>query len=156
MESDDILVFIYKNCASNNANEIICPWQVNFPANDDTTKSLYYNGSDDIITDKMLNMQVEELIIKNSTIQTNIHLNVEVAITGRYKTYFVKALTEISIYVKTIVSKNQPQCKIIFLIYIAITSDRKIKRGLCRVGSVHPSLLYTTCSLPASTHNLKQ
>ena len=82
MESDDILVFIYKNCASNNANETICPWQVNFPANDDTTKSLYYNGSRDIIASDM-NMEVEELIIKNSTIQTNVYLNVEVVITGR-------------------------------------------------------------------------
>ena len=86
-ESDDILVFIYNNCASNDGNVTYCPWQVNFPSN--TSKSLFYNGSDDNsnimatpVNNTMFNAEVDELIMNNFTIETNVFINVEVTISG--------------------------------------------------------------------------
>ena len=95
-ESDDILVYIYNTCASNDRNRTFCPWQVNFPANNDTTKSLYYDGSDDNIMatpvdHSMFNVEVNELIATKSTIESNFHLNVEVNIGNVTKPKFLAA-----------------------------------------------------------------
>ena len=81
-ESDDILVFIFSICEEDDMNTTVCPLQVDVPAVDRST--LYYDGSDDIMTrnSNVFIMEVNNRVMMNSKISTNISLNVEVTING--------------------------------------------------------------------------